>query len=94
MHLILFLQAAELNKELEELEEKLDAAESLHQELTNKLAEAEKSADENDQAKKTLENRGNSDSSKLERLQEELDVLNQEIAEIEEQNQELKLQGK
>ena len=65
------------------MEDDLDAAESRLSGLYDKLTEAEKSTDENDQAKKQLENRGSNDASRLVRLEAELEELkanNEEVA--------------
>ena len=71
----------------------MDEEESKNQELISKNTETEKSADENDQARKILENRGKSDQSKAERLQAELDDILGFIQNIEKEYNEVKSKG-
>jgi len=60
----------------------LDEQESKQQELSDKLVEIEKTTDENDQAKKILENRSKSDENKLHRLETELADYNKKNGEL------------
>ena len=67
---------------MSDMEDELDAAESRLEELTTQSEEMEKTADENDQARKILANRGRNDVNKIESLQNELNDHNAKISDF------------
>lgn len=57
------------------LENELDQSESKLSKMTARLTEAEKQADESERARRVLENRGQSDDDRLNKLQAELNSV-------------------
>jgi len=83
------IEAEELNKELEALEEELDSRESIQSQLQRDYEEAEKNTEESRRAHKELSNRERIDTSKLGRLERELEDLLAQIDESEAISQEV-----
>lgn len=77
-----------------DMDDELDAAESKSEELTSELEQLEKTADENDQARKILENRGRNDTSKIEALEKELNEHNEKIADLDAKYEEFSQESK
>ena len=66
------------------LEEELDSTETKLAQLTARLSEAEKQADESERARRVLENRGQNDDDRLSKLQTEYEDVLSKNSEVEE----------